>query len=122
MLYFLIIIASDSPAKDKTVFKANYDKFCNAITDIENLLKYFVTDDIISTDDQREILATIRLTNKVALLLTHISGPLEAGDNKPFRMMLKIMEKHGNLATKELAILVKERLATAMKGNYYFSM
>ena len=88
------------------------------MTDIENILKYFVTVNIINTDDQSEILAPPRLTSKVTLLLTHISGPLEAGDTKPFRLMLDIMEKHGNLATKALAISVKRYLMTKTGGTY----
>jgi len=86
------------------------------MTDIENLLKYFITANIINTDDQSEILAPPKLTSKVTLLLKHISGPLEFGDTKPFRMMLDIMEKHGNLATKSLAISVKKCLMTSTIG------
>ena len=103
--------------KDKGVFTSNYTKFCNIIMDLENLLKYFVTASIINIDDQSEILAPPRQTDKVTLLLRHISGPLEAGDTKPFRMMLDIMEKHGNLATKTLAIEIKKSLITNIKGK-----
>ena len=88
------------------------------MTDIENILKYFVTVNIINTDDQSEILAPPRLTSKVTLLLAYISGPLKAGDTKPFRLMLDIMEKHGNLATKALAISVKRYLMTKTGGTY----
>ena len=87
------------------------------MTDIENLLKYFVTVSIINTDDQSEILAPPRLTSKVTLLLTHISGPLEAGDAKPFRMMLDIM---GIKATKKLAISVKKCLGATTEGMDMF--
>jgi len=88
------------------------------MTDIENLLKYFVTTNIITIDDQSEILDPPTITRKVTLLLRHISGPLEAGDHKPFRMMLDIMEKHGNLATKSLAISAKKCLMTKTEGRY----
>ena len=108
-------VAADT---DKKVFRSNYYKFCNTMTDIENLLKYFVTTNIITTDDQSEILAPPKLTSKVTLLLRHISGPLEAGDTKTFRMMLDIMEKHGNLATKSLAISAKKCLKTKTEGIY----
>jgi len=107
-------IAADT---DKEVFRSNYCKFCNTMTDIENLLKYFVSVNIITTDDQSEILAPPKLTSKVTLLLTHISGPLEAGDTKPFRMMLDVMEKHGTIATKSLAISMKKCLMMTTKGK-----
>ena len=108
-------VAADT---DKEVFRSNYDKFCNTMTDIENLLKYFVSTSIITIDDQSEILAPPKLTSKVTLLLRHISGPLEAGDTKPFRMMLDIMEKHGNFSTKSLAISAKKCLMTKTEGTY----
>ena len=88
------------------------------MTDIENLLKYFITANIITTDDQSEILAPPKLTSKVTFMLRHISGPLEAGDTKPFRMMLDIMEKHGNFSTKSLAISAKKCLMTKTEGTY----
>ena len=88
------------------------------MTDIDDLLKYFISANIINTDDQREIFAKARLTKKVSLLLNHISGPLEAGDTKPFRMMLDIMEKHGNASTKTLAIFVKSCLMTNTEGMH----
>jgi len=117
----LITVSEGAAEKDKEVFSSNYFKFCNSMTDIENLLKYFITATIINTDDQSEILAPPKLTSKVTLLLKHISGPLEAGDTKPFRMMLDIMEKHGNLATKTLAISVKKCLLTNTKGTVMLS-
>ena len=101
---------------DKKVFKSHYHKFCDTLTDIENLLKYFITENIINSDDQSEILATPRPSQKVVLLLKHISGPLEAGSTKPFRMMLDIMEKHGILGTKHLAISVRKCLTTTSQG------
>ena len=104
---------------DKEVFKSNYDKFCSAMTDIENLLKYFITVNIINTDDQSEIFAIPRPSQKVEMLLKHISGSLEAGNTKPFRMMLDIMEKHGNLTTNQLAISVRKFLVTTTQGTVY---
>jgi len=88
------------------------------MTDIDNLLKYFVTESVINVEDQRVIIANPRTSEKARLLLEHISGPLQAGNSKPFRMMLDIMEKHGNIATKELAISVKMYLVTT-KGIFY---
>jgi len=88
------------------------------MTDVEDLLKYFITESIISTDDQSEIFQTKRPFQKVALLLTHISGPLESGNNKPFRIMLRIMVQHGNLSTAELGTLVQKCVTPTIEGTY----
>ena len=107
---------------DRKVFKSNYDKFCNTITDVENLLKYFIAENIITTDDQSEIFATPRPSQKVALLMKHISGSLEAGNIKLFRMTLDIMEKHGTVGTKQLALSIKQCLITTTQGTYILSL
>ena len=90
-------------SKDKEVFTAHYAKLCSTLTDIENLLKYFVEENVISVEDQSEINSKVKPSNKVSKLLQHISGPLESGDSKPLYTLLSIMEKHGNRATKDLA-------------------
>jgi len=116
------IITASQPSRtinnDKEVFKSYYDKFCGTMTDVEDLLKYFVTENIISTDDQSEIFQTKRPSQKVALLLKHISGPLESGNNKPFRIMLRIMVQHGNLSTAELSTLVQKCVTPTTEGTY----
>ena len=120
-MYVTVALATRAAAeKDLEVFRSNYSNYCNEMTDIDDLLKYFISANIINTDDQSEIFANPRLTKKVSLLLNHISGPLEAGDIKPFRMMLDIMEKHGNLSTKTLAISVKKCLMTSTKGTHNY--
>ena len=116
--YVALSISRAAADRDKEVFISNYSKYCNTMSDVEHLVKYFISANIISTDDQSEIIATPRLTSKVELVLKHISGPLEAGDTKPFRMMLDIMEKHGILATKTLGISVKKSLTTKAKGMH----
>jgi len=103
---------------DREVFTSAYSRL-STMTDIDNLLKYFVTENLINFEDQRVIIADPRTSEKARLLLEHISGPLQAGNIKPFRMMLDIMEKHGNQATKELAISVKMYLVTT-KGIFYY--
>jgi len=87
------------------------------MTDIDNLLRYFVTENIINVEDQRVIIANPRTSEKARLLLEHISGLLQAGNSKPFRRMLDIMEKYGNKSTKELAISIKMYLVKS-KGMF----
>jgi len=89
------------------------------MTDIDNLLKHFVTGNIITVEDQRVIITNPRTSEKARLLLENISGPLQASNSKPFRIMLDIMEKHGNKATKELAVSIKLHLVKSMFNDYF---
>ena len=76
---------------------------CNTITDINKLLKYFVTEKIITTDEEEEIKSYSIKSERVSKLLFNISGPLEAGDSNGFYTMLQIMKTHGVDATQRLA-------------------
>ena len=102
-------------SKEKNVFTEHYSIFCDAVVDIDNLLKYFVEKKIIKSEDQDEINTLVKKTEKVKKLLKHITGPLEAGDSKGFYTMLDIMENHGVQATKDLAVSLK---AVLSKGNH----
>lgn len=87
----------------KDVFTNHYSDLCSTLTDIDNLLPFFVGKKIITITNQTEIKREIATLNKVTKLLPHISGPLEAGDSKGFQIMLTIMKKHGLQPTKDLA-------------------
>ena len=102
-------------SKEKNVFTEHYSIFCNTVVDIDNLLIYFVQKKIIKSEDQDEINALVKKTDKVQKLLKHIAGPLEAGDSKGFYTMLDIMEDYGVQATKDLAVSLKTVLS---KGNH----
>ena len=102
-------------ADDDKVFRSHYSHFCNAITDIQSLTQHFVAESIIDINDISDIRDTPRQPEQVKRLLKLISGPLEAGNSKPFRIMLDIMEKHGIMGTKLLAIAVKKQIKTGVK-------
>ena len=76
---------------------------CHTVTDINELLKYFVTEKIITLSQEEEIKSHITQSERVSKLLLIISGPLEAGDSNGFYTMLKIMKIHGVRATQQLA-------------------
>ena len=103
VLFCLDIIPSASEPNELTIFKENYASLCNTITDINELLKYFVAEKIITMNQQEEITACITRSERVSKLLLNISGPLEAGNSKGFYTMLKIMKTHGVDATQCLA-------------------
>ena len=90
------------PLKEEEIYMKHYPTLCNTITDIDELLPYFVEENVIGTDDLAEIKAA---TNKsrVEKLLTYISGPLKGGNAQGFYIMLSVMENHGNQATQQLS-------------------
>ena len=97
--------------KEEKIFSEHYSTFCSTVTDIDNLLKYFVQERVIKSEEQDEINALVKTPEKVQRLLKHIAGPLEAGDSKGFYTMLDIMENHGVQATKDLAVSLKTVLS-----------
>ena len=92
------------------VFTEHYSKLCDTLTDVDNLLPQFVQIKIITTNDLEEINVMDPPTkkHKVQKLMTHISGPLTAGNTEVFYTMLRIMEKHGHQATKQLADQIRK--------------
>ena len=104
--------------KEDKIFNEHYSTICSTLTDIDNLLKYLVQEDVIKSDDQDEINALTETPEKVQKLLKHICGPLEAGDSKGFYTMLDIMENHGVQATKDLADSLKIVLSKGSHNNF----
>jgi len=104
-------------SKEKEVFTVNYAKFCSTLTDIENLLKYFVEEKVINVEDLREINSKIKVSEKVSKLLQHISGPMEGGNSKGLYTLLHIMERHGTQATKDLANRLLDTLKELSAGK-----
>ena len=100
---FLDVICGGSELKELAIFKENYPALCNTITDINELLEYFVKERIITIDQREEIKTCITKSEQVSKLLLNISGPLEASNTYGFYTMLEIMKTHGVNATQDLA-------------------
>ena len=90
-------------SSELVVFKENYASLCKTITDINELLKYFVAEKIININQEEDIKACSVKSERVSKLLLIVAGPLEAGDIKGFYKMLKIMKTYGVDATQRLA-------------------
>ena len=106
-------MAAGEQLKEKDIFTRHYSSLCNTLTDIKTLLPYFVQENIISTSDIEEISALNTNSERVVRLLTHISGPLEAGDAKGFHTMLNIMKEHGSQSTKDLAVKMSSEIKSS---------
>ena len=103
LLFFFIGLNNSSEFNELGVLKENYASLCNTMTDVHELLKYFVEEKIITLDQQEEIKSCVTRTERNSKLLLNIAGPLQAGDSKGFYTMLKIMKTYGIDATQHLA-------------------
>ena len=92
------------------VFTIYCSKLCNTLTDIDGLMSHFVVEYVIKHEDLFEISAIILPAKKMQKLMTHISGPLRAGNTEGFYAMLRIMENYGHHATQQLAGQMRESL------------
>jgi len=79
------------------------------MTDIDDLLKYFVSENIITLNEE-VIRSSTTKSEKVRNLLLNISGPLKAGYTNGFYVMLKIMKDRGTRATQNLATFLTARI------------
>ena len=104
---------ADVQSNEKDIFIKHYASLCSILTNVDSLLRYFVQENIISTNDVEEINAITTVPKKVEKLLSHISGPLTAGDVKGFHTMLTIIKQHGNQSTKDLAERISHELTLA---------
>ena len=114
---------ADVQSNKKDILTKHYASLCTILTNVDSLLPYFVQEKIISTNDVEEINAITTVPKKVEKLLSHISGPLTAGDVKGFHTMLTIIKQHGNQSTKDLAKRMSHELTltinkTENEGTY----
>ena len=99
---------------ENNIYIKHYASLCNTLTDVDNLLPYFVQENIITANDMQQFNAITSKPQKVQRLLSHISGPLQAGDTKGFYTMLTIMKEHGVQGTKDLAENITGKIKLAI--------
>ena len=79
--------------------------------DIHTITPHLVSKNIITYEAEQQIFTYCKLpSEQVKMLLTHILGPVRAGIFSGLRGMLEIMEKYGNITTKQLAAEMNECL------------
>ena len=101
-------------ANEKDIFTKHYASLCSTLTDVNNLLPYFVQENIISTNDLEEFNAITTTHNKIEKLLLRISGPLTAGDAEGFHALLTIMKNYGDQSTKGLAKRINREVTSVI--------
>ena len=110
-------MAAHQSLLEEEVFTRHYSQLCNTLTDVDNLLPYFVQQRVITTNDLEELNSIVPSTKKVHKLLMHISGPLKAGNTEVFYTMLRIMEEYGLQATNQLADQIRKSILATDKSR-----
>ena len=99
------------------VLLKNYDKLINVLnTSIVNLSKYFVANNLISTDDEDEILIA-QSRDKARLFLYKIEAPVRGGFTAGFHLMLDIMHQRGSIIDKQVAEQLKNEIDEEYKNG-----
>ena len=101
-----------------TVLQENYAILRHTLMDVDNLLQYFVVENIITMDEEDKIKSLDVKSEKVRNLLLYISGPLQAGDTNGFYNMLKIMKRYGTRATQSLAKHMESSLVNRTERKF----
>ena len=96
----------------KKIFTKHYSELCGVLKNEDGLLSKFVAAKIITTDDEN-VIKNDKLTTKGSTLLTHISGPVNAGYTTGFYAMLDIMKSHGKVDAHELAVKILQECQVA---------
>jgi len=105
MIYFIF-----PDFNEYKVFKETYPQLMKTLTDIDDLLTYFVARNIITMRQEDDIKQLSVPQERVRRLLLIISGPLESGDKNGFYVLLDIMKNHGTQSTQDLAENILSKL------------
>ena len=119
MINIHVVVLFTVRMASNTLLNNHYAKLCDTLTDIDNLLPHFVEEEVITINDVDEINAIVPSTKKLKVqkLMTHISGPLLAGNTEMFYTMLRIMEDYGHQATQQLANQIRRSLPITSGHN-----
>ena len=104
------ISSGSESISELVVFQENYAMLCNIITEIENLLKYFKIEHVITSDEEEEIKNIPVISEKTKRIMLNVSTSLEAGNSSKFYAMLKVMKNYGLVPTQKLSDFMMSRL------------
>lgn len=107
------ISSGSESISELVVFQENYAMLCNIITEIEDLLKYFKIEYVITSDEEEEIRSIPVILEKTKRIMLNISTSLEAGNNSKFYAMLKVMKNYGLVPTQKLSDFIMSRLKSS---------
>jgi len=89
---------------EQQVFTRNYAKFRKLLPSIiEDLLAHLVASNVISFDEEEEIMSQATSSSKTRSVLMPIRKALFEGISRPFHELLRIMRSSQHVACMELA-------------------
>ena len=115
-------IPTDLHSAEYEVFIQYFSQIVNSLS-VQSLSAHFVAQNIISQEDQLEILSVTSPRKAVSFLLSRISSAVEAGVNESFYRFLDITEKYGSIDNRNISLAIKGKLLRCkesickMKGN-----
>ena len=89
------------------MYKKYFAQITHTLTDIDTLLPYLVSKEVINAEDVLVIKSKPRPSDQVCELLMHIDGPLSVNETTSFYYLLDVMEDHGCITTKQLVNSIK---------------
>ena len=102
----------DTELSELAVFEANYALLSNTIVDVvDPLIKWFVDENLVTTEEEKEITnITLATEKKIRLLLQKYSSLLKDNNTRGFYVMLQIMKEQGGKGTQTLADHIMSKL------------
>ncbi|XP_065898021.1 uncharacterized protein [Dysidea avara] len=97
------------------VFRKHYSSL-TSILPVKRLTSHFVSENVISFEEEDAILQTVEQSQAACKLLKNIRSSLEAGQTSSLDKLLCIMEQHGGLSCVELAKQMKDKISRRSSG------
>lgn len=97
------------------VFTNHYGKL-QKVLPTKTLSGYFVSERIISFEEEQIIQQTAGQTQAASLVLRKVASSLQAGQTIIFDKLLSIMKNHGGLSCEELANQIRGELSKNTTG------
>ena len=98
------------------VFTNHYSKLQNILL-VKNLSGHFVSERIISFEEEQIIQQTVGQSQAASIVLRKIANSLRAGQTRSFVKLLIIMKDYGGLSCEELANQMRGELPENTTGT-----
>ena len=120
MLPSCLHIDVDKCNRETRILVSYYGKMCSSVTDVAKWSPYIVAKELISSDFSLELQSIKSHSKQVQMLLQHIIGPVEGGNVQVFYDFVDVMQQHGVLPTKQLAMEMRNDSKVSLLSVVYF--
>ena len=109
------VLPTEESSAEYEIFVEYYSQIVCCIS-AKTLSPHFVTENIISPAEEREICSVPSPIKAAGLLLSKVSLALNAGITKDFHKLLDIIEQYGNIDSKTVTTTIRKKLKCKSKG------